>query len=68
MVEVRADADRARAGGDGARPVSARAEMGGGRADPVATDARPAGSELPPGESDAVAFERESGVNATDSL
>ena len=42
--------------------------MGDSRADPVATDAHPAGSELLPGESDAVAFERESRVNATDSL
>ena len=67
-IEMDPDSGRARAVSDGARSVGARAEAGDGSANPVESDARPGGSNARADDSDTVAFERESEVNATDSL
>jgi hypothetical protein len=68
MIEVGPDRDRVHAGGDGARSAGAWEKVDDGRADSSGSDALTPASEVVADEYGAVAFERESGVNATDSL
>jgi hypothetical protein len=68
MVEARPDSGRALAGGDVAASDGGRVEVDDVGVTPAGAEPGPDGCEVLAGESDAVALERESGANATDSV